>query len=125
MHMDTAAALAAGGGGGGCGGREVVLECAAGGACAWSPSLVHWGGACAADAAEEPRASIAATLRRADAPRSEFGSGALRGAAGPPPLERAALDALPLRKRLAYVAKGLLAYSHWAPGFPGVSIAAA
>jgi hypothetical protein len=32
------------------------------------------------------------------------------------------LDALPLARRLAYVAKGLLAYSHWFPGFPGVQL---
>ncbi len=122
LHMDTAAALA-----GGAPPAAAVLECAAGAACAWVPCAVHWGGVCAAGAAGEPRASVAATFRRADAPRSAFGAGGgapLAGAAGPPPLERTALDALPLARRLAYVAKGLLAYSHWTPGFPGVSLAA-
>ena len=34
------------------------------------------------------------------------------------------LSALPLQRRLAYVAKAVLAYSHWHPGFPGVELAA-
>ncbi len=116
LHMDTATALASSGGKG-----EVVLECGSGATCAWSPSVVHWGGTCAADAVAEPRTSLAATFRAANAPRSEFGT-SIGGAAGPAPMTRASLDVLPLRRRLAFVAKGLLAYSHWAPGFPGVNI---
>ncbi len=120
-----------------------VLEAAAGAACLWVPSAVHWGGACAAAAPCEPRASFAATFRRAAAPRSRFGNGggncdndgdddgnegpgetpAGETVAGPPPLRRAELRALPLSRRLAYASKALLAYSHWHPGFPGLDLA--
>jgi hypothetical protein len=33
------------------------------------------------------------------------------------------LNDLTLQRRLAYVAKGLLAYSHHFPGFPGLNLA--
>jgi hypothetical protein len=119
LHLDTQAALA-----GGARAAAVALECARGGACAWSPSVVHWGGRCAVDAPQEPRASVAATFRRVGAPRSVFGA-ALGGGEGPPPVARDdLLRAMPLARRLAYVAKGVLSYSHWAPGLPGVELAA-
>jgi hypothetical protein len=109
-------------------GAHVVLECDAGAACCWTPALIHWGGECAASSVIEPRASIAVTFRSAAAPRSEFGGSTVGGEAappnGPPPLLRAQLcEQLTLTRRLAYVAKALLSYSHWHPGFPGVQLA--
>jgi hypothetical protein len=125
-HLDTAASLREEG-------AEAavrVLACGAGAACVWVPSLVHWGGACAADAEGQPRASLAVTFRAAGAPRSDFGGASASASpspsasadGGPPPMLLAHLDALPLQRRLAYVAKGLLAYSHWHAGFPGVHL---
>lgn len=122
LHHRTAASLVVPGA------AEAVatLTCAAGAACMWSPSLIHWGGGCEAHAATEPRESLAVTFRAATAPRSRFGVGRDDDdcdavAAGPMIL--ADLSALPLRRRLAYVAKGLLAYSHWHAGFPGLTLA--
>ena len=123
--------------------HTTALAAAAGDVCCWVPCVVHWGGAFCDDAlggcgGAEPRASIAATLRRRDAPRSVFGSLAAPGIiaaepdcdtdeeepiSGPQPLTRAGARAVPLRTRLAYVAKALLAYSHWYPGFPGLEAA--
>jgi hypothetical protein len=128
LHFETAASLAVEGA------REAVrvLQCGAGAACLWSPALVHWGGGCAFGAAGEPRESLAVTFRGARAPRSQFGAassisggGGEPGSSGPEPMLRSALDSLSLPKRLAYVAKGLLSYSHWHPGFPGVALAKA
>lgn len=101
----------------------VTLTCASGDACLWSPSLIHWGGSCNADATDEPRQSLAATFRSASAPRSQFGGGDSKAAAGPGPMILADLNDLTLQRRLAYVAKGLLAYSHHFPGFPGLKLA--
>ena len=92
-----------------------ILECSSGTACMWSPALIHWGGGCEASAADEPRASIAVTFRHSAAPPSEFGANPAPPS-GPPPLVRADLNNLVLSRRLAYVAKGILAYSHWHPG---------
>ena len=126
LHLDTGASLREEG----AEGAVRVLACGAGAACVWVPSLVHWGGACAAGAEGQPRASLAVTFRAAGAPRSAFGDGGGGSSSGsssiadggPPPMLLAHLDALPLARRLAYVAKGLLAYSHWFPGFPGVQL---
>ena len=110
---------------------SAVLECSTGTACVWSPALVHWGGSCSAESPVEPRASIAATFRMKSALPSVFGSGNGGGesssasATGPPPLVRGDLFSLSLPRRLAYVAKSLLSYSHWHPGFPGIRLAAA
>lgn len=101
----------------------VTLTCASGDACLWSPSLIHWGGSCNADATDEPRQSLAATFRSSSAPRSQFGGGGSMAAAGPGPMSLADLNDLTLQRRLAYVAKGLLAYSHHFPGFPGLNLA--
>lgn len=102
----------------------VTLTCASGDACLWSPSLIHWGGSCNADATDEPRQSLAATFRSASAPPSQFGGGGdSMAAAGPGPMILADLNDLTLQRRLAYVAKGLLAYSHHFPGFPGLNLA--
>jgi hypothetical protein len=124
LHMDTATSLsfensrardAA-----------VVLESMRGQACIWTPSLIHWGGSCSNDSTKEPRASIAVTFRSSDAPVSVFGAhdGAASTAplGGPPPLLQEHLNNLHLKRRLAYVAKAILAYSHWHPGFPGVNL---
>ena len=123
LHFRTGASLDAEG----AAGAVATLTCAAGDACMWSPSLVHWGGGCAAAAPTEPRESLAVTFRAASAPRSRFGGGGggdhASVAAGPMILSD--LSALPLRRRLAYVAKGLLAYSHWHAGFPGLALARA
>jgi len=123
LHFRTGASLDADG----AAGAVATLACSAGDACMWSPSLVHWGGGCAADAPTEPRESLAVTFRAASAPRSRFGGGdggdCAAVAAGPMILSD--LSALPLRRRLAYVAKGLLAYSHWHAGFPGLDLARA
>lgn len=96
-----------------------ALVAGAGDVCCWEPSLLHWAGAC--EAGEVPRVSIGATFRRADAPASRFGgpSAADPSRAGPPPASRAAARDLPLATRLSYVAKALVAYAHWYPGFPG------
>lgn len=99
-----------------------ILACTSGTACMWSPALVHWGGGCEASSAAEPRASIAVTFRHSAAPPSEFGPNPAPPS-GPPPLVRADLNNLVLSRRLAYVAKGILAYSHWHPGFPGIHLA--
>jgi hypothetical protein len=120
LHLQTSASLAV------AGAAEAVatLTCTAGAACLWSPSLIHWGSSCKADAAAEPRQSLAVTFRAATAVRSQFGVCASSGdstSAGPMIL--ADLSTLSLQRRLAYVAKGLLAYSHWHAGFPGVALA--
>lgn len=125
LHMDTAAATAFDN----YRARDshVVLETARGQPCMWTPSLIHWGAGCCASSPAEPRCSIAVTFRSSDAPTSVFGSyGRIASAAaceGPPPLLRADLKHIPLKRRLAYVAKALLAYSHWHPGFPGLDLA--
>ena len=115
----------------------VALHSARGQACMWTPSLIHWGGSCSHASAAEPRASIAVTFRSKDAPASTFGTASAapepnigtktsdgHPPGGPPPLLRHQLSNLPLQRRLAYVAKAMLAYSHWHPGFPGVKLAA-
>ena len=124
LHMDTATAIACDDGRA----RDaaVVLQSVFGQACIWTPSLIHWGGACSHACAEEPRSSIAVTFRKSGAPASIFGTyGGVGPAApgGPPPLLREQLKNISLKRRLAYVAKGLLAYSHWHPGFPGLKLA--
>lgn len=130
-HLNTSASMAA------AGAAEAVriLECSAGAACLWSPSLIHWGGGCSIGAEGEPRSSLAVTFRAAGAPRSVFGLSDGGGAneeeagpegvlssGGPPTMLLADLSSLPLQRRLSYVAKGLLSYSHWHPGFPGVEL---
>ncbi|KAL7549764.1 hypothetical protein ACHAWF_013029 [Thalassiosira exigua] len=103
-----------------------ILECSSGTACVWSPALVHWGGNCEANLDVEPRASMAVTFRSKSAPPSVFGTpgagGGVSPASGPPPLARGDLHDLTLARRLAYVAKGVLAFSHWHPGFPGINL---
>jgi hypothetical protein len=123
LHFRTGASLDADG----AAGAVATLACSAGDACMWSPSLVHWGGGCAADAPTEPRESLAVTFRAASAPRSRFGGdgGGDCAAVAAGPMILSDLYALPLRRRLAYVAKGLLAYSHWHAGFPGLALARA
>ncbi len=124
LHMDTAASLSFDNGRA----RDtaVVLESKRGQVCIWTPSLIHWGGSCSHASAKEPRASIAVTFRSKDAPASVFGAhdgGASKvPSGGPPPLLREHLNNLHLQRRLAYVAKAILAYSHWHPGFPGVNL---
>jgi hypothetical protein len=124
LHMDTATALSSDGGLALT--SQVVLESARGQPCMWTPSLVHWGAPCCRDCPNEPRCSIAATFRSRHAPASVFGTyeaiGAAAASGGPPPLLRSQLDNISLTRRLAYVAKGLLAYSHWHPGFPGINL---
>jgi hypothetical protein len=119
-HMATAAA--------GLSYEPVHLVAAAGDICTWLPSCVHWGNPCQAGLAEEPRISIAATFRSNDAPRSAYGDIAPRTAAGisgdndgPQPVQRRNLDQIGLSQRLSYAAKALLAFSHWYPGFPGLT----
>jgi hypothetical protein len=118
LHLQTSASLESEG----AAEAVVTLTCASGDACLWSPSLIHWGGSCNADATDEPRQSLAATFRSASAPRSQFGGGD-NSTAGPGPMILADLNDLTLQRRLAYVAKGLLAYSHHFPGFPGLTLA--
>jgi hypothetical protein len=121
LHRTTSASLVVDGA------AEAVttLTCEAGAACMWSPSLIHWGGGCNAGAVTEPRESLAVTFRAAAAPQSQFGISGdgdnTAVAAGPMILSD--LFELSLHRRLAYVAKGLLAYSHWHAGFPGLALA--
>ena len=54
---------------------------------------------------------------------AEDAAAAATAPAGPPPLSRAALgEGMPLRRRLSYAAKAVLAYSHWYPGLPGLDL---
>jgi hypothetical protein len=125
LHMDTATSLAFDNGR--AHDAAVVLHAARGQTCMWSPSLIHWGGSCSHSSAHEPRSSIAVTFRSSDAPCSIFGAlertDSTPPSGGPTPLLRHQLHNLSLQKRLAFVAKGLLAYSHWHPGFPGLTLA--
>ena len=146
QHMSTAqtAEAAAGVPGG-----VATMLCAPGGTCVWDPSVVHWGGSCGPGEAS-PRISVAATFRADGAAHSAFGGvapAAASGAAtGPPPLQLRALlrggggkcggggggggesegdceaAVVPLARRLAHVAKALIAFSHWYPGFPGLDL---
>ncbi|KAF0689057.1 Aste57867_19438 [Aphanomyces stellatus] len=99
---------------------SVGLTLRAGHVATWVPSLVHWGTACDEGSESEPRMSIGATFRRSTAKRSEFVAG--ETPTGPQPLQRGQLAQLTLQRRLAYVAKALLAYSHWYPGMPGLHL---
>jgi len=121
-------------------GTAKVLACDAGDVCLWVPCVVHWGGSveetASGEETPEPRCSIAATFRRARAPRSAFGAIADQtdsaGSAdepaapaadeGPAPISRFQLARMPLAQRLAYVAKALVAYAHWYPTFPGLDV---
>ena len=98
LHMDTARAIEFDNGRA----RDaaVVLESACGQACMWTPSLIHWGGACSHTCAVEPRSSLAVTFRKRDAPASVFG-GSTAPSGGPPPLLREELKNLSLQRRLA------------------------
>lgn len=103
--------------------KVVILSAAAGVACMWVPSLIHYGGGCDVDSPLEPRSSMAVTFRQVGAARSEFGGGGggslSAPTAGPPPLTRSHLTHLTLTRRISYVAKALISFSHWHPGFPG------
>ncbi|CAK0903128.1 unnamed protein product [Prorocentrum cordatum] len=102
--------------------QQVVMQAPSGAVCTWTPSLIHWGGECKVGELD-PRISVAATFRNKAAVRSAFGSGPVVGSStGPPPIARHGVRTVGLSRRLSYAAKALLSYSHWYPGFPGVSL---
>ena len=76
-------------------------------------NVIHWGGLCGAGA-REPRISLAATFRRADAPPTHLvADGALDGAVPAFDALRADPGAAPRRDRARLVAHALLMYSDW------------
>jgi hypothetical protein len=107
-----------------------ILEAGVGALCTWVPSLIHWGGACGnASMLEkgntEPRMSFAATFRKSIAPRSQYGVDGSETEdleKGPPPIGRKDLNFLDIGRRLSYVAKAIISFAHWYPGFPGLDI---
>eukprot|EP00035_Acanthoeca_spectabilis_P019703 m.429353 g.429353 ORF g.429353 m.429353 type:complete len:420 (-) comp16994_c0_seq1:221-1480(-) len=108
--------------------KGIKLIAAAGDICTWLPSAIHWGNACEVNLTEEPRISIAATFRRCNAPRSNYGDiqPSMDAASDPPrcelPIPQRDILSLSLEHRLSSVAKALLAFCHWYPGFPGLSV---
>lgn len=125
-HMNTAKALSFVDDVSAC---AVPLPAAAGAVVTWTPSLIHWGGACAPGVAH-PRMSIAATFRKNGTKRSVYGAEREEGgdaaraeASGPPSIQRKDVAGVCLSRRLAYVAKGIISFAHWYPGFPGLSVA--
>ena len=84
-------------------------------AVAWHGSSIHWGGRCSRYAAAEPRASLTATLRRRDAPRTQ-----LQRLQRLPELSLSTSPSLfstslplPLADRVRYVAANILLYKYW------------
>lgn len=77
-------------------------------AVAWHGSSIHWGGRCSRYAAAEPRASLTATLRRRDAPRTQ-----LQRLQRLTELSLSASLPLPLADRVRYVAANVLLYKFW------------
>ena len=132
-HMSTAKAI---------GFMEDPKECTtllpapAGSVVTWTPSLVHWGGACEAGD-KDPRMSIAATFRKNKTKRSVYGDGGGGGGGGdesgdggsdessnngPPPIQFNDISDVCVSRRLSYISKGIISFAHWYPGFPGLSV---
>ena len=100
------------------GGDEIKLVCEQFGACAWDPTCVHSGGGCDADAVEEPRTSLAFTVRRGSARKSEFAVGLETVQTGPAAVQVQDAGKGGVKRRLQVVAKAVLSYSHHWPGMP-------
>ena len=90
------------------------------GSAAWDPSVVHWGGGCDFDSLDEPRASLAFTIRKGDAEKGEFVVGVPSHVeqTGPRSVEVERCGEGGIRRRLSVVAKAILGYSHHWPGLP-------
>jgi len=74
----------------------------------WAANLIHWSAPCEASQAE-PRISVATTFyREGEGESSEQGI-----------LYRHQLPSVNLRKRLQIVARAMIMYHHWHPGFKG------
>jgi len=102
--------------------KQILMQSPPGAVCTWTPSLIHWGGECKAGE-PDPRISVGATFRNKAAAQSAFGStAAVSFRSGPPPMVRRDIGTIALSRRLSYAAKALLSYSHWYPGFPGLSL---
>ncbi|GMH71206.1 hypothetical protein TL16_g05591 [Triparma laevis f. inornata] len=102
------------------GGEEVKLTVPQFGSASWDPSCVHWGGGCEFDSKDEPRASLAFTIRKGDAKKGEFIVGGGEGVeqTGPKEVEVGRCGEGGIRRRLSVVAKAILGYSHHWPGLP-------
>ena len=106
----------------------VLLPCDAGSIVTWTPSLIHWGGACK-PGITDPRMSIAATFRKNNTKRSVYGDANEEHVEhkeaeekGPPSIQKKDIGKIGLSRRLAYIGKSIIAFAHWYPGFPGLSV---
>lgn len=85
-----------------------ALPAPAGSLITWADNLIHWSASCRAGEAQ-PRISIATTFYR-----NGEGEDSPQGI-----LYRHQLHDVDLRQRLQIVAKAMIMYHHWHPGFAG------
>ena len=110
--------------------KHVKIVCPQFGSTAWDPTCIHWGGACEPNAVEEPRTSLAFTIRQGSAKRSEFSVNVAKRQGnkddiqpqsqqtGPSAVSVCNAEKGGMKRRLQVVAKALLSYSHHWPGMP-------
>jgi len=96
------------------------LPAPAGSICSWQGNLIHWGSSCAPHRnLEQPRMSMALTLRKREFHSADAG---ITACCGRDPIPRAKLREMDFPTRLSVVGKSLIMYYHWTKGYTGLHL---